>query len=142
MKFTLSLLDLDLAHFLIEDSNHSIKEDSTNLNDFRPVILGGNFKNQYFIEFTINTKIFKQAKVCSITTFSRFEILTENFDLIENIKDENVINLLSQLGLISNSHLMGMLKLKSEKTIFSEYNIPVTSIYELESMIKSFVNNN
>jgi hypothetical protein len=62
--------------------------------------------------------------------------------LIEKIKDDNVINLLSKLGLISNSHLMGMLKLKSKKTIFYDYNIPITSIYELEKLIKNFANNN
>jgi hypothetical protein len=41
MIFTLSLLDLDLAHFVIENSNHSEGENLTNRNDFRPVISEG-----------------------------------------------------------------------------------------------------
>ena len=136
MQVQLQLLEVELISFTIEKKQYEKERELTSLVDHRPVISGGHSINQNFIEFTINVEICKNGNICSITTFSRFVVFFEdkNFNMLENIKDENVADILANLGVIANAHLMGVFRIKSSKTDFDEYIIPVRSHTEMKSM--------
>ena len=140
MQVQLQLLEVELIDFIIERELYEKDCESTSLVDHRPIISPGHSINQNFIEFTINVKIFKNSKVCSITTFSRFVVFFEdkNFNMLENIKDENVADILANLGVIANAHLMGIFRIESSKTEFDEYIIPVRSNTEMKSMFVDY----
>lgn len=135
LQVSYQLLETELIHFEIEDLE-VISSEKDNIVDFRPKINGGFSKNENFIEFTINCKVFIKNEVCSITTFSRFRTET-NLDLIDNIKNTEIVDLIARLGFISNSHLMGMFRIKSLGTKFSEYCIPIREIHEIAKMLDS-----
>ena len=140
MQVQLQLLEVELIDFIIERELYEKDCESTRLVDHRPIISPGHSINQNFSEFTINVKIFKNSKVCSITTFSRFVVFFEdkNFNMLENIKDENVADILANLGVIANAHLMGIFRIESSKTEFDEYIIPVRSHTEMKSMFVDY----
>ena len=140
MQVQLQLLEVELISFTIEKELYEKECELTSLVDHRPIISAGHSINQNFIEFTINVKICKNGKVCSITTFSRFVVFFEdkNFNMLENIKDENVADILANLGVIANAHLMGIFRIKSSETDFDEYIIPVRSHTEMKSMFVGY----
>ncbi|MEC5167524.1 hypothetical protein RCH18_003286 [Flavobacterium sp. PL11] len=140
MQVQLQLLEVELINFTIEKELYEKERELTSLVDHRPIISAGHSINQNFIEFTINVQICKNGKVCSITTFSRFVVFfeNENFNMLENIKDENVADILANLGVIANAHLMGVFRIKSSETEFDEYIIPVRSHSEMHSMFADY----
>jgi hypothetical protein len=140
MQVQLELLGVELISFTIEKEPYEKDRELTSLVDHRPIISAGHSINQNFIEFTINVEICKNGKVCSITTFSRFVVFFEdkNFNMLENINDENVADILANLGVIANAHLMGMFRIESSKTDFNQYLIPVRSHTEMKSMFANY----
>ena len=138
LKISYQLLETELVHFEIEDLGVNTTE-KDNIVDFRPSINGGHLKNENFIEFTINCKIFLENEMCSITTTSRFRT-ESNMDFVENIKNDEVIGIIARLGLISNSHLMGMFRVKSYGTNFNDYCIPIREIHEIDALIRKGIN--
>jgi len=140
MQVQLQLLEVELVSFTIEKKQYQKELELTSLVDHRPIISGGHSINQNFIEFTINVEIFKNGNTCSITTFSRFVLFFEdkNFNMLENIKDENVADLLANIGVITNAHLMGIFRIKSSETDFDEYIIPLRSHSEMKSMFVGY----
>ncbi len=139
MEIQLQLLEVELLDFSISKEKYSEEKELTSLVDHRPTILHGHSLNQNFIEFTINVKIYKNGKVCSTTIFSRFSLFFNNlnFNMLENIKNKDVIDILANLGVIANSHLMGIFRIKSIGTDFDEYIIPVRAHTEMYNLLSN-----
>lgn len=140
LKVSYQLLETELINFTIEDLNVTTTE-KDNIVDFRPIISGGYSNNENFIEFTINNKVFVKNEMCSITTVSRYRTET-NIVMLDNLKNPEIIDLIARLGYLSNAHLMGMFRIKSYGTKFSEYCIPVREIHEISEMLRSEFNKN
>ena len=68
----LQLLEVELIDFFIENEKYEKNLELTSVNDHRPIVSQGHSRNQNFIEFTINVKSYKEGKICSITSTSRF----------------------------------------------------------------------
>jgi len=133
LRISYQLLETELAHFDIEDIGVDTTEKDT-IVDFRPSIHDGFSKNENFIEFTINSKVFLKNEVCSITTFSRFRT-ESNMNFLDNLKNKEVIDFIARLGMISNSHLMGMFRVKSYGTNFSDFCIPIRDMSEITELL-------
>ena len=58
--------------------------------------------------------------------------------MLKNIKDENIADISTNLGVISNAHLMGIFRTKSSETDFDEYIIPVRSHTEMKSIFVGY----
>lgn len=89
---------------------------------------------------SINTKAFLGKEICSITTYSRFEISSPSTNLAGIVTSEDVLHIVSQLMVMASSHLMGMFRVKTEGTKFSEVAIPCRSAQEFFNDIFSNFN--
>lgn len=133
LKVSYEFIETELIDFNIQDLGVNTSEED-NIVDFRPSINEGFSENEIFIEYTINCKVFIKNEVCSITTLSRFRT-ESNMNFVDNMKNKDVIDIVAQLGLISNSHLMGMFRIKSYGTNFNSYCIPIRGIHEISEML-------
>ena len=142
IRLHLGLLEVELIDFSIEKANYPKEDELKSLNDHRPIIYPGHSKNQNFVEFTINTKVFKNGNICSITTFSRFVTSFEgnDFDLIKNKGSQDAIGILAEMGVMASSHLMGAFRIKTDKTVFSDHVIPPRSKSEFMNMFSEQFN--
>ena len=136
IRIHLGLLEVELIDFTIEKGNYPKEDELKSLNDHRPIISAGHSENQNFVEFTINTQVFKNGNICSITTFSRFVASFEgnDFNLIKNKGSEDAIGILAEMGVMASSHLMGAFRIKTDKTDFSDHVIPPRSKGEFINM--------
>ncbi len=132
----LGLLEVELIDFSIEKGSYPKEDELKSLNDHRPVISVGHSENQNFVEFTINTQVFKNGNICSITTFSRFVVSFEGneFNLIKNRGSKDGIDILAEMGVMASSHLMGAFRIKTNKTDFADHVIPPRSKGEFINM--------
>jgi len=131
--FSYSLLKVELIHFDIEDSG-VIYKDKDSITDIRPRIRDGKSDNEFIIDYTINCKVFQNNEICSITTLSRFKTIA-SLDLLDNLKNKDIVDFIARLGFISNAHLMGMFRVKTDGTSYSEFCIPVRDMQEIYSIL-------
>jgi hypothetical protein len=131
--FSYSLLKVELVHFDIE-SGDIIYNDKDCITDIRPRIRDGKSDNEFIIDYTINCKAFQENEICSTTSLSRFRTIT-SLDLLDNLRNKDVVDFIGRLGFIANAHLMGMFRVKTDGTSYSGFCIPVRDMQEISSIL-------
>ncbi len=114
MNFHIELLEITLNDFNISTSDYDPEMDNVVSSSIVPIFEQGESSREEIVEIRLSYVTYSNTQICSIKTTSRFKVTCDQeFNLRQDFKNPDIVEVFSQVLLLSNEHLQGMLKEKA-----------------------------